>query len=238
MKVGVVCNIPTIHTTMTIQTKMLKLRSIITILALSCALVKCHAQGTLQITFDGSPLQPPDSAFIVTNYFESGILFTATNPITHNVDFVRNGGGGSGYPDDGTAYLQRGPSSLLFSFTNGSVFGLMSVDLAEYSTVFSNEPVTIPFIGYAQGGSTVTNVFTTDGIIDGTGPLVDFQTFYFTNFTDLTRVQISGPTDPLGGLGWSLDNLVVNIPEPSIGVLLLVGALALGALHWRNQHRK
>ena len=119
----------------------------------------------------------------------------------------------------------------MFSFTNNSVFGLLSVDLAEYSTVFSNEPVTVPFIGYEQGGSTVTNVFTTDGIIDGTGPLADFQTFYFTNFTDLTRVEIPGPTS----LPWSLDNLVVTIPKPTAGALLLIGVLTLGSLKLRGK---
>ena len=118
----------------------------------------------------------------------------------------------------------------MFSFTNGSLFGLVSVDLAEYSTLFSNEPAMVPFFGYRQDGSTVTNIFTTDGFIDGTGPGADFQTFYFKNFTDLTRVEI--PT-----FGWSLDNLVVSIPEPSAGVLLLLSGVALGALKWRNRPR-
>jgi hypothetical protein len=213
----------------------MKSKNVLSLLACLCGVIGSYGQGTLQITFDGPPIQSPGTARIVTNYFESGMLFTATNPITHNIYFVRNGGGDSGYPDDGTAYLQRGPSSLLLSFTNNSVFGLLSVDLAEYSTVFSNEPVTVPFIGYEQGGSTVTNVFTTDGIIDGTGPLADFQTFYFTNFAGLTRVEISGPTDPLGGLGWSLDNLVVTIPEPTAGVLLLIGVLTLGSLKLRDK---
>ena len=89
-------------------------------------------------------------------------------------------------------------------------------------------------------GGTITNVFTTDGIIDGTGPLADFQTFYFTNFTDLTRVEISGPTfppDPLLDAGWSLDNLVVTIPEPTAGVLLLIGALVLGSVRFRNRRK-
>jgi hypothetical protein len=203
-----------------------------------CVLVSSSGQGTLQITFDGPPIQAPGTGRIVTDYFESGMLFTATNPITHNVDFMRNGGGISGFPDDGTAYLQGGPSTLMFSFTNLFLFGLVSVDLAEYSTYFSNEPVTVPFIGYQLDGSTVTNVFTTDGIIDGTGPLADFQTFYFTNFTDLARVEIAGPTDPLGGLGWSLDNLVISIPEPTSGVLLLAGGLMLGALKLCKRQRR
>jgi hypothetical protein len=207
----------------------MKTKTVLSLLACLCGVMGSYGQGTLQITFDGQPVQPPDSAYVVTNYFESGMLFTATNPITHNVTFGRNGSGISGFPDDGTAYLQDGPSTLMFSFTNGIVFGLVSVDLAEYSTGFSNEPVTVPFIGYQPGGATVTNYLTTDGIIDGTGPLADFQTFYFTNFTDLTGVEIPGPQH----LGWSLDNLVLSVPEPTASGLLVLGGLAIGALSLR-----
>src|ERR1035437_153915 len=198
-----------------------------------------YGQGIVQITFDGPPAQPPGSDYIVTSYYESGMLFTATNPASHNNQFSRSGGGIPYFPDDGTAYLQRGPSTLMFSFTNDSVFDLLSVDLAEWSTDYSNEPVTVSFIGYEQGGSTVTNVFTTDGNIDGTGPLADFQTFYFTNFTDLACVEIPGPTVPPNPfLSWSLDNLVVSVPEPTGGVLLVIGGLMLGAWNLRKRWRQ
>lgn len=141
----------------------------------------------------------------------------------------------SSSPDDGSAYLQTllvPAETLQFSFTNGSVFGLLSVDLAEYSTVRPNA-VTVQFVGYHPDGSTVTTSFTTDGIIDGTGPLADFQTFSFNGliFTDLTRVEI--PTS-----GWSLDNLVVFVPEPSGGALLALGGLLLGEWHCRRRHRQ
>jgi hypothetical protein len=120
------------------------------------------------------------------------------------------------YPENGTVYLQAGlGSTLMFSFLDGTVFNVVSVDLAEYSTVV---PVlTVPFVGYRHDGSVVTTNMTPDGIIDGTGPLADFETFYFDDrFTDLDRVEI--PTH-----GWSLDNLVVSIPEPATGALLLAG---------------
>src|ERR1039458_2167738 len=213
----------------------MKIRIALPLLACLCGVVGSYGQGTLQITFDGPPSQPPGTATFVTNYYESGMLFlgalNTNGPLPMFSRFGRNGGGITGRPDDGSAYLDSGPSTLMFSFTNSSVFGLLSVDLAEYSTYYSNEPVTVPFIGYEQGGSTVTNVFTTDGIIDGTGPLADFQTFYFTNFTDPTRVEIPGPTS----LPWSLDNLVVTIPEPTAGALLLIGVLTLGSLKLRDK---
>jgi hypothetical protein len=115
----------------------------------------------------------------------------------------------------------------MFNFANGSVFSVLSVDLAEYSTVVP-DAVTVEFIGYHPDGSTVTTSFTTDGIIDGSGPLADFQTFHFTGFTDLTRVEI--PT-----YGWSLDNLVVSVPEPASGTVLALGGLLLGAWRLRRQ---
>jgi hypothetical protein len=118
----------------------------------------------------------------------------------------------------------------MFSFTNGPVFDLVSVDLAEYSTVVPDAR-TVPFIGYRPDGSTVSTSFTTDGIIDGTGPLADFETFYFpSEFTGLSRVEI--PT-----YGWSLDNLFVSVPEPSSLALLLAGGVVLWALRrWRRSN--
>jgi hypothetical protein len=198
----------------------------------------CFAQSTLQITFDGPPIQAPGTSRVVTNYFELGMLFTATNPITHNITFSRSGGGSVDYPEDGTAYLQPGPSTLMFNYGSDIAFGLLSVDLAEWSTYYSNQPTTIPFVGYQLDGATITNVFTTDGIIDGTGPLADFQTFYFTNFTDLTRVEIPGPSEPSGWqIPWSMDNLVVTTPEPTVGGLLVIGGLIFGAWKIRRWRR-
>ncbi len=116
----------------------------------------------------------------------------------------------------------------MFSFTKGWVFDLTSVDLAEYSTVVPNA-VTVHFVGYRQDGSIVTTDMTTDGIIDGTGPLADFQIFNFgPEFSGLTRVEI--PT-----YGWSLDNLVVSVPEPTSAMLFLAGGLLLrrSRRNWR-----
>ena len=120
-------------------------------------------------------------------------------------------------PDDGSSYLQAGlGSTLMFQFSIGSPFALLSVDLAEYSTVVPDAR-TVHFIGYRFDGSIVTQDFTTDGIIDGTGPGVDFETFHFgPEFSGLTRVEI--PT-----FGWSLDNLVV-VPEPGTWSLIILGA--------------
>ena len=135
--------------------------------------------------------------------------------------FISNGGGVTGTPDNGTACVQTSlGDSLVFSFTNGGLFDLLSVDLGEYSTVVP-DAAAVRFIGYRPDGSTVTRNLTTDGIIDGTGPLPDFQTFAFTGFTGLSRVEVPG-------FGWSLDNLrVTPVPEPATGVLVFAGGVAV-----------
>jgi hypothetical protein len=193
-----------------------------------------HGQGIVRITFDGPPSQPPGTAYAITNYSESGMFFTQrfahgtnVNPITQ---FGRNGGGISGYPDDGSAFLQAGsPVSWLVSqFTDGSVFDFLSIDLAEYSTVVSNAD-TVYFVGYRDDNSTVSAEKTLDGIIDGTGPLEDFQTFTFQGFTGLSRLEIS---TSYGNV--SLDNLVIAVPEPACSSLLLLGV----ALLYMWQHRR
>jgi hypothetical protein len=151
-------------------------------------------------------------------------------PIPPDTVFGRQGGSFTGYPENGTAYLQVGfGGTLSFAFTNGTAFDMVSIDLAEYSTVLS-DPTTVQFIGYRHDGTIVTTSFTTDGVIDGTGPLRDFQTFTFgSSFTDLVRVEI--PSSP-----WSLDNLAVSIPEPSTPAVLFLGGLLLAA--WRAHMKR
>jgi hypothetical protein len=196
------------------------------------ATAQCLGQGTVHITFDGYPFQPPSTGAFVQQYFESGMWFRPLGIVGPGNGFIRNGGGRVNSPENGTAYLQGSlGDSLVFSFLDDSVFNLVSVDLAEYSTVVP-DAVTVPFVGYRHDGSMVITSFTTDGIIDGTGPLADFQTFHLgPEFTGLTRVEI--PT-----YGWSLDNLYVSItiPEPGAGGLLLLGA-ALAGLSSTNKNR-
>jgi hypothetical protein len=190
-------------------------------LFISVSIVVSSAQDALDITFEGPPLIPPGAAYTITEYMESGMLFVPLEPLGPGIGFGRVGSGLPFFPDNGTTYLDSaGGESLKFSSTSGSLFGLVSLDLAEYSNDFA-EPVSVQIIGYRFDGSTVSETFTTDGIIDGTGPLSDFETFYFgPEFSGLERVEI--PTD-----GWSLDNLVVTIPEPATPALLLLGSLLL-----------
>jgi hypothetical protein len=174
---------------------------------------RCEGQEPIHITFDGPPPQPPGTSFTIQSYAEAGISFTSIN----GLGFGRTGAGISFFPDNGTVYLQAAlGETLMFRFISLTPFDLISVDLAEYSTVVPDAR-TVHFIGYRFDGSIVTQDFTTDGIIDGTGPGVDFETFHFgPEFSNLSRVEI--PT-----FGWSLDNLVV-VPEPGTWSLIILGA--------------
>jgi hypothetical protein len=109
-------------------------------------------------------------------------------------------------------------NELTFREVDGSAFSLVSVDLVEYLTVLPG-PITVNFLGIRFDGRMVSTNLTTDGINDSIGPLADFQSFYFgPEFSNLRNVQI--PTH-----GWSMDNVVVAVPEPGAWVLLFTGVL-------------
>lgn len=141
-------------------------------------LVRGEAQGTLQwtVTFDGPPPIASSNEVAINYYYEQGIEF---RPIG-NGQFGRSGGAAAdGFPRNGTAYLFGAFGySLAATSLGGQRFGVGSVDLAEFSTLYQT-PLTVKFVGYRPDSSAVTTEFVTDGIIDGSGPVVDFQTFYF-----------------------------------------------------------
>ena len=101
-------------------------------------LAQCCGQGTFAtISFDGTPLQPPGTAYTVQQYYESGMSFTPIDPNAPFSGFGRVGPSTSGFADDGTVHLKAAAGdSLKFSFINSSAFNLLSVDLAEYSVGF------------------------------------------------------------------------------------------------------
>jgi hypothetical protein len=153
-------------------------------------------------------------------------------PINAGEQFIRMGGGRAGFPQDGSAHLILAFGNTLAGyrgqFPAPSHFGLYSVDLAEFST-FYDYPAIIEFVGYLANGNTVSTTFTTDGIIDGTGPLADFQTFHFGNqFADIVRFEVPGNT-------YAMDNLVFFdvVPEPTSLAILSLGGVTLWL--WRKR---
>ena len=178
-----------------------------------------RGQGTLTITFDGPPTLLPGSAAVVQQYYESGMRF---QPLPGTDGFTRVWSGSpAGWPNDGTPYVLSGAvDTLAFGFTDGSLFGLASVNLAGFSS--SLPDYTVNFVGYYPNGSTITTSFS------GTG--INFQTYTFDSAwsSGLTRVEIPN-------YGWSLDNLIVSVPEPGPGALFVLGALTLSI--WRSRTR-
>jgi hypothetical protein len=172
----------------------------------------CEAQGT--VTFDGPPVISRGNADVVQFYSEIGMLFQSGT----SDGFIRQGGGISFYPDNGTAYIQASAGdSLSFGFSSGAYFNMVSVDLAGYSTVVPD--FSVEFIGTLYNGDTMSTTFSGSGI--------NFQTFKFgPEWTGLTSVAI--PND-----AWSLDNLVASVgavPEPTTWALALTAICAFTLL--------
>jgi hypothetical protein len=187
-------------------------------------------QGVIRRIAFGGPyyLQPTDDV-LLTRYDEGGLVFT---PLPGDVGFGCNGGAVPNSPHNGGAYIDSAYTTSLSAVAlSGSHFGLISVDLAEYSSVVSG-PKTVQFLGYKADGSTVAASFTTDGVM-GDNIIPDFETFAFdSRFADIVRMDVPG-------YGWSLDNLVINygVPEPSVPGLLVVGWLSKGVLSRRSRRR-
>src|ERR1051325_9008492 len=178
------------------------------LLAFVSLAIRTLGQGTMQVTFEGPPFLAPGTGVVETNYYEAGMSF---RPVPGSFGFSRWGPPTDPRdPNNGTSFI-RGAlgDSLTFAFTNASSFNAVSIDLAGYSSVVPD--ATIQFIGYRADGSIVTTRVDRHGIT--------FETYFFgREFSDLTRVEI-----PTASAPWSLDNLVVSIPEPSALTSLLIG---------------
>jgi hypothetical protein len=160
------------------------------------------------ITVTFQPAALPGGNRLVTEWLEAGLRFTTPTGL------VSNGAPMGLFPVDGTPYIQAlsGQTPLTITSIAGQPFSLFMVDLAEYSTVVSMAR-TITFTGTQVGGMMVIAAFTTDGMIGGPGP--DFQTFSFpASFTNLTQVTVTPDL-------YSMDNLVVAVPEPSASAFIL-----------------
>ena len=181
------------------------IRSLAPTLALFCLVGHCLGQGTVTIGFEGPPPQPLATYSIISEYSESGMLFFVPAPDS----LLLVGSGLAGDPDDGTTYLGTSlNTTLAVSSLSGVPFSLNSFDVAEFAGLFT--PPTLQVVGFLQNGTTVTNDFTGIG--------TSFQTVHLdSGFADLNTVDLTG--------GFAFDNMVVVIPEPSVGGLILLGGL-------------
>lgn len=183
-------------------------------------------QGT--ITFNGPPY------WAGTDYYEQGVGFHVVLPGSgagyDDMGIAPNGVGGT-YSQDGTPYMvfhqQLNPFDFVsFSPSNGSIFGLTSVQLADPNSP-SLSPVAISFVGHLVGGLTVTNIFTTPG--NGADHLLNYQ-FTSQLAWRLQAVDILAPR-------WAMDNLVFSIPEPSALAVVGLGGLAVAVRQLSRRRR-
>ncbi len=179
-----------------------------------------HGQG--MVTLNNPPVTGQYREY--QNYYEQGMWFRVVAPAPnspyHYMWQVASGITG-GTAHNGTQHMRwsrfdEKTDSVVFSMTNGSAFGLTSVDLGNFgsSGQFS---IAITFNAWKQDGSMISATFNT--------PNNNFTTFTTYNFgsafgSGLTRVEIPSQF-------WAMDNLVF-IPEPSTYALLGLGLFALG----------
>jgi hypothetical protein len=196
-----------------------KWKSVTVSLMLLCFQVMCEGQGTMTFTFNG---QPAGTFGTISGYIESGMTFW--DPYGPE-NLALTGPGLSGYPQDGTAYLEvTSGAKLGFELTPLTLFNLVSFDAAVRGINYPG--TTLEVIGYQVMGVTVTNYFTLDSLADRrANNLPDFQTFTLdSQFNNVYRVDVL--TDK-----WSLDNLVISgVPEPSGAALIGLGAVC--SLGW------
>ena len=199
------------------------------VFCLSALAVDAVATVTLQIDYDISP-PAPSTQVGFGSYQEDGFTTKPLGPVLTATPFLlrRNGGSNTGFPENGSAYLQLALGDSLEVFQDsGEVFTPISVDLAEYSDLFA-AVMSVGFTGYFSSGPPVTTSFSLDGIIDGTGPMADFETFLFpSSFENIIRLESTTNF-------FSADRLIVSVPEPGRAALLLLGLMLAVASRQRR----
>jgi hypothetical protein len=108
----------------------------------------------------------------------------------------------------------------------------VSIDLARN---FEFDPAaTVTFTGSLEGGGTIVQSFTT-----GASDPLDFETFDFTGFENLTSVTWAQGASGLHQFSEiQLVNLATPIPEPTALMLFGAGLTGLGALRRRHGRSK
>lgn len=144
---------------------------------------------------------------------------------------IRTLPGASNRPDNGTHHIAflYGTPPISLTADNGQSFRLVSIDLAEYSTVFANQPKNITFRGVKSDGSEVTHTFRIDGFVDGPGGQTDFEHFEFPpTFTNIVSLHSNDTI-------FSIDNIEIAQESDAFPI---DSYLAWRDLHWPTAPEK
>jgi hypothetical protein len=121
------------------------------------------------------------------------------------------------YPYDGTTvaivYVSVAPGGGLLTKTGGGAFSIQQFDFAGWAFALDEHDFRV--MGTRAGGSTITQLFTPDGLSDGQGGVADFQTFTlagdWTNLLQVTWQHFGGAQGLTNGV--AIDNVRVNEPQ-------------------------
>jgi hypothetical protein len=149
-----------------------------------------------------------------STYTESGFTVVSQPPT-----FLAWGTLSTFYPGSTALFSNTSNSNIRLTQVGGGAFNLSSIDLT--NALGDNVPVTVSFTGTRADSSTVAQSFTTDNVVR------TLETFNFTNFTNLVRVDWAQ-----GSVFHQFDNINVSaaattaVPEPFTIIGTLVGGTA------------
>jgi hypothetical protein len=204
---------------------MKKLLSAVAMMAVLAAAGMAEASLTFD-SFPGSWNGPVD------NLIDSGFVISGNSQaywIADGPNFSMPEG-----PSNGTHYLmtQNGDVPISVSSVSGHPFNLYSFQYAEQNANNYYAPY-VTVTGHLLGGNTVRTIFMLDGINDGAGSLVDFQTGILPDsFHNLISVDFVAPNY----LRYSLDNISVDaIPTPIPAAAWMFGSGLVGLVGLRRK---
>ena len=176
---------------------------------------------------------------------EDGFLISPVGSQNHLSVFQDGWQSNRGASNGTNTLATYGPNtSITFSLhsTDGSAFSIKSIDLT--GLVKDSDPDwlhnadSVFFSGRFSDGSSITSSFILDGINDGVGGLVDFETYEFSSdWTNLMSVSfIANNTNGTYTSYLNFDNIVVSsVPEPSIIALMFTGLFGLGIVRRKTR---